>query len=37
MEDFVAESDLNTADLVQEISMKKDFGKWHRIFFAVFL
>jgi hypothetical protein len=29
MEDFVAESDLNCADLAQKISVEKNFSMWH--------
>ena len=38
MEDFVAESDLNYADLAQKVSSKKNFSMWPRdCFFLVFL
>ena len=30
MEDFVAESDLNCADLAQEVSVEKNFSMWQR-------
>jgi hypothetical protein len=30
MEDFVAESNLNCADLAQEVSVEKNFSVWHR-------
>jgi hypothetical protein len=30
MEDFVAESDLNCADLAQEVSEEKNFSMWPR-------
>ena len=30
MEDFVAESDLNCADLAQEVSVEKNFSMWPR-------
>jgi hypothetical protein len=30
MEDFVAESDLNSADLAQEVSVEKNFSIQHR-------
>jgi hypothetical protein len=28
MEDFIAESDLNCADLAQEVSVEKNFSTW---------
>jgi hypothetical protein len=37
MEDFVAVSDLNCADLTQEVSMEKNFSIWHRDRFCVIL
>ena len=30
MEDFVAESDLNCAELAQKVSVKKNFSMWPR-------
>jgi hypothetical protein len=36
MEDFVAESYLKYADLLQEISKEKDFNTWPRDCFVVF-
>ena len=36
MQDFVAESDLNCADLAQEISVEKNFSMWTRDWFVVF-
>jgi hypothetical protein len=37
MEDFVAVSDLNCADLTQEVSMEKNFSMWPRNCFCVIL
>ena len=34
MEDFVAESNLNCADLVQEVSVEKNFSMWHKDYFC---
>jgi len=34
MEDFVAVSDLNCADLAQEVSEKKNFSTWRREYFC---
>jgi hypothetical protein len=31
--DFVAEGDLNCADLAQEVSVEKNFSMWHRDYF----
>ena len=36
MEDFVAESDLNCADMVQEVSVEKNFSMWQRLFLWYF-
>ena len=36
MEDFVAEGDLNLADLPQEVSVEKNFSMWPRDYFVVF-
>jgi hypothetical protein len=36
MEDFVAVSDLNCADLAQEVSKEKNFNMWPRVFFFFF-
>jgi hypothetical protein len=30
MEDFVAKSDLNCADLAQEVSVERNFSIWHK-------
>ena len=37
IEDFVAESNLNCADLAQEISVKKNFSMWPRDYFCSIL
>ena len=37
MEDFFAESDLNAADLAQEVLVKKNFSIWHRNCFCSIL
>ena len=37
MEDFVAVSDLNCADLTQEVSMEKNFSMWPRGHFCAIL
>ena len=36
MEDLVAVSDLNCADLAQEVSVEKNFSMWPRDCFVVF-
>jgi hypothetical protein len=37
MEEFVTESDLNCADLDQDVSVEKNFNMWSRDCFVVFL
>ena len=32
-EDYVAECDMNCADLAQEVSKEKNFNMWPRVFF----
>ena len=34
MEDFVTESDLNCADMAQEVSVEKNFNMWPRDYFC---
>jgi hypothetical protein len=36
IQDFVAECDLNYADLTQEVSVEKNFSMWPRDCFVVF-
>jgi len=37
MEDYAAESDLNCADLAQEVSLEKNFSMWPRDCFCCIL
>jgi hypothetical protein len=36
IENFVAESDLNCADMAQQVSVEKNFSMWPRDCFVVF-